>query len=214
MALLSSVIEPVREFFTLRRAESTVRAYVPAQQARVGAHFTAGEKRLSAGRRVTDAVPAAVLLREAVRHYLLAAQAARDAQADDAEIESGDLASLMPELPEDPARPGATPSDDARVRAALSARHTLYFDELSAEDVERARWALDRAATTLRRDVEARSLTNVRGTRWGRIASAVLLVGYAGVVGVRSAVAPRDIALHKPVNASSRVSKASTGSIA
>jgi hypothetical protein len=204
MALAQTLLDgvrPIREFFTLRAAESVVRAYTPAQHARVREHVDAADRRLSGGRRATQAVPAAVLLREAVRQYLLAAEIARrpDAREDDL-----DAVAAMPALPQDPARPRADPTDDARVREALASRDALYFDRLPAEDAERARWALDRAAAMLRRRVEARSLTNVRGTRWGRIAAVVLIVGYAAVVIVRAAVLPKNIALNRPVHPSSR----------
>jgi hypothetical protein len=204
MRLLSSIsgsLSPVHEFFTLNRAERTIRAYVPAQRARVTEHAEAADRRLWSGRRVTQAVAAAVLLRGAVTHSLYAAVCARDAAAD---LDSLDLAGAFPSLPPDPARPRADPTDDARVRAALSSPDPLYFDRLSAEDAERSRWALDRAATLVRRGVEARSLTHVRGARWGRLAAVLLLVGYATFAIVRATVFPRNIALGKPVHPSSR----------
>ena len=204
MRLLSSLsgsLSPIHEFFTLSRAERTIRAYVPAQRARVQEHAEAADRRLWSGRRVTQAVAAAVLLRGAVTHYLYAAACAHDAGAD---LDSLDLAGAFPSLPPDPARPRADPTDDARVRAALSSNDLLYFDRLSAEDAERARWALDRAATLVRRGVEARSLTHVRGARWGRLAAVFLLVGYATFAIVRATAFPKNIALGKPVHPSSR----------
>jgi hypothetical protein len=104
----------------------------------------------------------------------------------------------------DPARPRAEPTDDARVRAALASNDPLYFDRLSAEDAERTRWALDRATTLVRRGVEARSLTHVRGARWGRLAAVLLLIGYATFAITRAVVFPKNIALGKPVHPSSR----------
>jgi hypothetical protein len=193
-------VRPIREFFTLRGAEQAVRAYTPLQHALVREHVDAAERRLSGGRRATQAIPAAVLLRESVRHYLFAAEVARDR---DARLDDVDLAGAMPPLPPDPARPRAQPADDARVRDALASRDALYFDRLSDEDAERARLALERAATMLRRRVEARSLVNLRGSRWGRVAAVALIVGYAAFAIVRALVLPRDIALGKPVHASS-----------
>jgi hypothetical protein len=194
-------LSPITEFFTLRRAEETVRAYAPAQHARVRDHADAADRRLWSGRRVTQAVPAAILLRGAVIHSLYAAACAADPGAD---LDSLDLAGAMPPLPPDPARPRAEPTDDARVRAALSSSDPLYFDHLSAEDAERARWALDRAASLVRRRVEARTLGNVRGTRWGRLAAILLVIGYATFAITRAFVMPKNIALGKPVHPSSR----------
>lgn len=197
MSLVSPLIDPIVEFFTLRRAERTVRAYVPAQSARVRRHVQAAERRLRAGRRVTDAAAAAVLLREAVLQYLVAMEVARDAAAPE-----GATAPLPP-LPPDPARPRADPSDDARVRAAIASRDPLYFDGLAEEGVERARWALDRAGAMLRRNVESRTLVAVRGTRWGRFAAVLVLVLWAAVAFARAKLLPKNIAFGKPVHPSS-----------
>jgi hypothetical protein len=197
MSFVSPLIDPIAEFFTLRRAERTVRAFLPAQSARVRRHVQAAEKRLRAGRRVTDATAAAVLLREAVLQHLIAMERARDASAPEG------AAAPLPALPPDPARPRADPSDDARVRAAITSRDPLYFDGLSSEDVERARWALDRAASMLRRNVESRTLVAVRGTRWGRLAAVTVLVLWGAVALARAKLLPKNIAYGKPVHPSS-----------
>ena len=201
MSFLTAFTDPIREFFTLRRAERTVRAYFPAQHVRVRAHMDAAERRLQAGRRGALAVPAAVLLLQAVQQYLIASEAARDADASDEALMGREL--VLPELAPDPARPRARPSDDARVRAALAAGDPLYFDGLSDEDAERSRWALDRAAGMLRRRVEARSLASVRGTRWGRMAAVGVVLLYAALAFVRAKVLPQNIALGRPVHPSS-----------
>jgi hypothetical protein len=198
---LAGRLGPITEFFTLDRAERTIRAYTPAQRARVQELAAAADRRTWAGRRTTQAVAAAVLLREAVVLSLQAAACARDADVD---LDALDLAAAMPLLPPDPARARAEPSDDARVREALASRDRLYLDRLDAEDAERARWALDRAATLVRHGVEARTLTNVRGVRWGRVTAILLLIGYAAFMVTRALVFPKNIALGKPVHPSSR----------
>jgi hypothetical protein len=197
MSFASAFVDPFVEFFTLRRAERTVRAYVPAQSARVRKHVQAGDRRLRAGRRVTDATAAAVLLREAVLQYLIAVEAARNAACPEG------ATAPLPALAPDPARPKADPSDDARARAAIASRDPLYFDGLPEGDVERARWALDRAGSMLHRSVESRTLVAVRGTRWGRSAAVLVIVLWAAVAFARAKLLPKDIALGKPVHASS-----------
>lgn len=187
----------IAEFFTLRRAERTVRAYLPAQSARVQRHVHAAERRLRAARRVSDGTAAAVLLREAVLQYLIALEAARDSTAQEG------AAAPLPPLPPDPARPKAEPSDDARARAAVASRDPLYFDGLAPEDVERARWALDRAGSMLRRSIESRTLAAVRGTRWGRVAAVVVLVLWGALAIARAKLLPKNIAYGKPVHPSS-----------
>jgi hypothetical protein len=197
--MTSSVIE----FFSLSGAERTVRAYGARQYARVHACSAAAERRLLAGRRVVQAVPAAVLLREAVANYLVAGEIARNADADESAFSPEQLASALPGMAFDPARPPADPTDDALVRSALRATERLYFDHLSLEHAERTRWALDRAAQMLRGKTEARSISNIRGTRWGRMAAIAIVLSYAAVQGVQAALVPPNIALHKPVTPSS-----------
>lgn len=55
-----------------------------------------------------------------------------------------------------------------------------------------------------RRRIEARSLANLRGTRWGRAAAVLVLLGYAAFAAIRALVVPPNIALDKPVHPSSR----------
>jgi hypothetical protein len=191
------------EFFVLTRAERTVRAYTPPQHQRVRDYHDAADRRLWGARCVTQSVAAALLLRDAAACYLRAAAIARGGIDDGDSIAPADLAATMPEIPPDPARPGERSADDARVRAALVAVDPLYFDGLSAEDAARMRLALDRAASMLRTRVETRSLTNIRATRWGRILAIAVVLAYVAISGVRAAVLPKNIALHKPVIPSS-----------
>jgi hypothetical protein len=205
MPSVAAVTDPMLEFFTQRRAEQVVRAYTPAQRQRIERLVQAADSRLIAGRRASHPVPAALLLREAVIQLQRAIEAARDAHVDDQALTASAAGELpMPVLPPDPARPRADPSDDARVRAALASTDPLYFDGLNPEGVERSRWALDRAATLLRRRVEARSLAHVRATRWGRWAAVGLLLVWGLVTFGRAKLLPRDIALGKPVHPSSQ----------
>lgn len=150
-----------------------------------------------------DAVPAALLLRDSVLFYLRARLAAGVATGGDASPSSTDLAAGLPTVPADSVRPKAEPTDDARVRAALVATDPGYFDDLSPEDAARARVALERTASMVGKTIEARSLTNLRGTRWGRALAVALLFAYGAIVGIRAAVLPKNIALHKPVIPSS-----------
>lgn len=202
MLSVATVTAPMREFFTQRRAEQVVRAYTPAQRIRIDELTRAAQARLGAGRRTSHPVAACILLRDAVVRLQQALETARNPDADEDTLAIRELP--MPVLPAEPARPRADPSDDARVRAALASREPLYFDRLSAEDVERTRWALDRAATLLRRQVEPRSLEHVRATRWGRWAAVGVILTWALLALARAKLLPRDIALGKPVHPSSQ----------
>ena len=118
-----------------------------------------------------------------------------------------DPALALPPLPPNPATPStaADPlADDRRVRAALAANDPLYFDALDADEAERVRQALERAAAILRRQVEPRSVVHLRASRRGRLAALALVGGYLALSGTRAAFLRTDIALGKPVHSSSR----------
>ncbi len=207
MPLLSILFDPLREFFTLRRAEWTVRGYFPAQHARAKALWSGGALRLRGGKRMLDGVPAAVLLREGLMLYLRAAEAVQRSSASDGTESATDrhlLSSLLPPVPPDPAAPETQAADDARVRAALEACDPLYFDRLSPADLERTRWALDRACGRARSSVEVRSALHLKALRWGRLAALLVGVSYAAFAFVRVRLSPVDVALGKPVHPSSR----------
>jgi hypothetical protein len=203
-ALLSSLFDPVREFFTLRRAERTVRAQHPAQQLRVQEYYVAAETRLVAARRTLPAVPAAALLRDALGFFVRAAEASRAADPDEGPFDELRLRAVLPEVPADPLSDEARSVDEARVRAALLTNDPLFIDRLSPEEIERTRSALDRACGVLRRRIEVRTATHLTGLRWGRAAAILALATWATVAWVRAKYGPHDIALGRPVHASSR----------
>lgn len=194
--------EPVREFFTQRRAEAAAQARDPAQQRLVEKLARAGARRLWAGRRVSDPVAASVLLREAVTQLAQAVAVSADPSAVEADLARRPVE--LPVLPPDPARPRADPSDDTRVRDAIASDDPRYFDALEPEDAERARWALDRAAGALRRLVDPRSVTHVRADRWGRRLAILVVLLWTVVAVLRAELSPKNIALGKPVHPSSQ----------
>jgi hypothetical protein len=204
-ALAVQAFGALGEFVLLRTAERTVRAYAPEQESTVRAHAAAARRRLAAGRRTWDAIAASALLLDAVRHLLIASKVAADAAVDEASLTAKDLADAMPPLPPEPSASRLTvaASDDERVRAAVASSDALYLDRLDPAEGARTRIALERAASMLRRRVEARSAVNIRGTRWGRVAGLALLVVYLGVTAARAVFLPKNVALGKPVHPSS-----------
>jgi hypothetical protein len=196
---VATVLSPVREFFLLEAARKTIEGYSVEQHRRVQSLRAAGDNRLSAARRASSQVAACSLLREAVTAYALARAVAADAHATDEATIQAQLD--VPELPPDPLDGDA--GDSARVREALAARDPFYVDELEAAARARLQRALDRAASALRRRVEARSVVHVRALRWGRLLAPVVLVLYVAWVGVRHRFVPANVAIGKPVKVSS-----------
>jgi hypothetical protein len=199
---LSSVIAPVHEFFTLARAERTSRACSPQQRVRIQTYCDAAERRWRSARCLSEAAPAAMLLRDAVACYLAAAVSAGNSEPLGHEPSNSELAASMVALAPEPDRAGAVPSDDSRVRAAIEASDPLYFDRLSAEELARTRWALERAVAMLR-GIEKRDTATIRMTRWGRRGAVVVCSCYAIFASIHAATAPRNVALGKPVTPSS-----------
>jgi hypothetical protein len=196
------MLHQAREFFALREPERLVGAYAPEQYAEVRHHFDAAERRRNAALSLASAVPAAVLLCEATREYLVAIDAARDAGS---RLERGfDAAAALPPVPPDPIRADARPTSDQLVRAALASHDPLHVDRLPADEAELLRRALERTTAILRRGVEVRSLAHLRASRWGRQAAAAIVATYVAFAGIRAAFVPTDIALGKPVHSSSR----------
>jgi hypothetical protein len=191
----------VGEFFLLRNAARTVRAYGPAQRDRMARHHAAGDRRFRSGRRLIDPGPAALLLREAILCYLRASAIALAPDAPDDALTPEALGRDVPAVPADPVAPHVAEDSD-RVRRAIGSADPLFFDSLDRDELELTRSALDRAASMLRGAAEVRSTAHLRGTRFGRVAGCVLLVAAAAYHVARWRFWP-DLAYHKPVTASS-----------
>jgi hypothetical protein len=198
-----SLFAPIREWFFLGEAERTIRGYTTAQHALVRAHYDAGLDRFRAANGIVEAVSASVLLREGIRHLLLSRAAAQDPRADGDSLAHIDLAAALPELPADPDRPDVSPGDTERARSALASSDPLYFDRLAPEAAEATRTALERALSSLRHQVEPRTVAYVRGSRRGRLAAAAVLGLYVVYRITAAMLLPPNIALNKPVHASS-----------
>jgi hypothetical protein len=200
----------VREWFLLEETERTLRLRTLEQCVLVRAHYDAALSRLRAGRLATEAVPAALLLRASLIHLLWAKQASHDPQVDDGALVRRDPTSSITDLPPDPEHQ-RVPSDADLVRASVSSSHPLYFDRLSPELAQRTRIALERAASCLRREVDPRSIANVRGTRCGRLAALALICLYAIYRVLTTALLPGNVARDKPVHLSSFVANSPDG---
>jgi hypothetical protein len=194
-----SLLSPNSEFFFLRDAESASRRLEPSQRSRVAALQDGAELRVRSARRAGDPVAAAILFREALLAYARARAVAqgKDAPADPP---ARALAERLPLVPPDVVEPSA--EDTARVRHAVAATDPLYFDAMDRAELGRVVGAMARAVAVARRGVEARSLTNVRGTRVGRAAGTALLLLVVAAHAARAWIRP-DLALGKPVRVSS-----------
>jgi hypothetical protein len=195
-----SFLAPLREFLLLEQAERVAESYTADKRARVLALRGAALERLVAARRVTSNVAACTLGRDAVS-MLARARVAADAQFGDRDLAWPGAVAFVPDLEPDP-NDGAV-GDADRVRDALVENDPLYLDRLEREDVARLRVALGRAANALLGRLEARRPARIRAARWGRLAALGLVALVAGSVALRRSIGPVNIAVGKPVHASS-----------
>ncbi len=201
-----AVLAPVREWLVLEKAESTARAYTPAQQARVAAHTRAAESRIRAARSLSEPLSASVLLRSAIHQLVYARSVA--AHTTPEERGRGATPDHTDGLPELVGLLGALPLSDAPrdvelALAALTSPDSLYLDQLPVEALEATRGALERVARHLRAQIEPRTRVNVRATRWGRWASMAVVLAYVAFRALCAVFLPTNVALHKPVHPSS-----------
>jgi hypothetical protein len=196
-------LKALREYFSLEKAEREASSRSAAQQAKIRGFVAAGEVRLAAAEslRRTHEVPAAlVLYREGIVLVVRAVLEARGKESSEpAEQVFQGLARLV-EAGELPLAPDGF--EDAR--ALLTDTRPLAYDELPSAEALSKREQVQATALWLLGLVEARAPRQIklsRALRLGTLGLAVLLVvGF----GLRKVVAPKNLALGKPVQASSR----------
>ncbi len=198
-------LAPVREWFLLEQAELTSRAHSAEQQTLIAAHVRAAETRIRAARKIGDAIVASEVLRLAVLHLIRAGEVEDRIIDDRYSLTPADIsrAAILALLPREDALPDTDGADLDRARSVILSHDPLYLDRLAPEALEETRSALERTASLLRGKVEPRTVTNVRATRLGRLAAVAVVLAYILVRAAMVAFVPRNVALNKPVVASS-----------
>ena len=209
---LRFVPDVFREFFLLEKAQREASSRSVDQEAAIRDFVTAADARLAAAESLTggDQVPAALILfREGIVFTIRALLAAHQRAAGDQTVDGvfRNFAELMQagEVP-------AAPEGFDAVRALLSDPRPLAFDELPAGEALAKRAQVETAALWLRGLVDTRTVRQIkwsRALRLGMIAVVVLaLIG----IGIGKLLAPRNLALGKPVQSSSRRANSPPGS--
>jgi len=187
-----------KEFFLQARAEQTARAYAPAQAERVASLVRAARRRragTAAGWSGFSQPAAASLARESLALFVLAAEIARDADADLAAV---DVAAALAGMSD------GAPDGWERARDALASKDPLFFDSLEPRAFAETLAAIRATARFVESRVEARSVTAVRATRWARFAAIAVLVLYAAVAAYRATRPIQNVARGKKVTISSQ----------
>jgi hypothetical protein len=199
----SGVRDDVREFFLLEEAERRGAHLADAQRASIQALQRAAKRRLVAASALTDPgdAPAAVLLyREAWGCLARALLLAEDASADALSLPAPPVVwdRLQKVLA---ARDAVAPEELAAVRDVLVTPDPVGVDRLTPEDARSLFDQLETAVRWLAQQVEARSKTQLKYARLLRqVGAAVVAVLVLADVVVRL-LAPKDLALDKPVQA-------------
>jgi hypothetical protein len=201
-----------REFFLLEKAQREAASRSSDQQSRMRDLVTAADARLAAAESLTggDQVPAALILyREGITFAMRAILESRGHQSDEPTIEGvfRSFAALI-ESGEVPAPPDGFEG----VRTLLCDTRPLVFDELPSGEAQAKRSSIETTALWLRGLVDARSVRQIKWSRALRIGS-ISLALLAGLgFGATKLMAPKNIALGKPVEISSRRPQCPPGS--
>lgn len=186
------------------RALRTALAYGEVRGARVRALSAAAHLRIAAAAELGAEldVAALVLHRDAVVLRVAAVLAARDPHADVSELgpeAAWDALDVIASAGEGPA-----PPPTAVAREALSSSALASLDDLAPADRSRARAEAEALDEWLRALVESRAPTAIRAGRLLRLALFVVVVAVAAIFGGRALGVAPNVALGKPVTASSR----------
>jgi hypothetical protein len=157
-----------------------------------------------------DQVPAALILyREGIIFTIraLLESRGRDTSEPTAEGAFRSLAALM-----EAGEMTAAPAGFEGVRALLSDTRLLAFDELPPAEAQTKRSEIENTALWLRRLVDARTVRQIKWSRTLRIGLVALATLACLGFGFSKLVAPKNIALGKPVEMSSRRPQCPPGS--
>jgi hypothetical protein len=140
------------------------------------------------------------LQREAVALLARAVAAAADPSATESQHSARDAVATLRAVR---SSGGGAGEADARVDAALGSTDPLYFDSLDAAELRKVYDALEDEGRRLSGRIDLRSDASIRVNRIARPVALVLVVAYVLYSLIASAVAPRNLALHALVRASS-----------
>ena len=180
----------VGDWFLLKRAEATVRAYSGEQLAAIRRLHKGAGSHVALADETTDgfyAAAAVALHRDAVRLLVSALAIARGIEPSDTSLELPAALALLDELRERGEVP-AFPRRYAEARATLEMPDHLTFDGKDGIDRARGRAAVELLTAWLRGLVEARNVPELWLSRVGRVmagAGALAIVIRAVVAAVR-----------------------------
>ena len=201
-----------REFFLLEKAQREAASRSADQETRIRDFVAAADARLMAAESLTgqDQVPAALILyRDGIIFALRALFESRGRSSNE-QTADGAFRSLQSMI--DAGEVPRPPDGFEAIRALLTDPRPLAFDELQASEALAKRSESETLAIWLRGLVDARTVRQIKWSRALRIGTIGLaLIAVLGF-GIGKLLAPKNIALGKPVQMSSRRPQCPPGS--
>jgi hypothetical protein len=191
----------VRDTFLLERAERIASSYPASEQNHMRELFSIGVQRLSAAADLSDNHPVAapILYREAAVAFIGSILASR---GESTELRASDARHAFERLDQlEPPLEGAPP-DFGEARRLLTSDNPFVFDQLGDELPAKVGQVAS-AVTWLQDTIEPRPVSQIRRSRILRLTVIGACVLAVIVWGIMSLFSPKNIALHKPVTASS-----------
>ncbi len=206
MSMKGFVRRRVREPLLLKDAERVAQAYTPAQRARITELSDAARRRESAAlqlREDASTAGAVELHRQATAMSITALLVARGEHGLEGVLEPPEawaqLSSLL-----DAGALAEPPEELSVARPLLAESDVLAVDRLPPAAARDARDAAEATTRWLRGCYESRTPRQLKLQRILRVGAVAAALGLLLTAGVARALAPKDIALNKPVTASGR----------
>jgi hypothetical protein len=199
---------PLREVLLLERALEAVEARSPDQAAKIRELATSVDARLAAAESLAagdQLAPALVILRDAA--HLVAQAVLTSRGSEDASPKAVDGLERIAELVASGQLPNP-PEGFAAACELLASANRLVFDELPASEAMGRRMQVEAAVNWMRGLIEPRTSRQIKLSRAFRLGSValVVVVSIVGLAawGIGKAVSPKNLALGKAVQLSSR----------
>jgi hypothetical protein len=201
-----------REFFLLEKAQREVSSRSAHQETKIRDFVTAADARLAAAESLTggDQVPAALILyRDGILLTIWALLESHGRESNEPTVE-GAFRSLAALIEAGEVPPG--PESFEGARALLSDPRPLAFDELPTSQALAKRTQIETIALWLRGLVDPRTVRQIKWSRALRIGTIGLALLAVLGFGITKLMSPKNIALGKPVQMSSRRPQCPAGS--
>jgi hypothetical protein len=202
----SEAAKKIVDAFLLREREKAVSVRTEAQQENIGRRWAAAQARIRGARDLLhgETVASLALYKEAALLLIAAIGQAAEAEKVEVRVSASEAWSDFDRLPRPPTH-ARLPDALLRAREVLASDDPLAPDALSQEELRGVTSAAAETVSWLSSSVEPRSPVEIRASRRSRVAAAVAFAVFVIYVLSVTVFAAKNLALGKPVSASSRL---------